>query len=102
MNVSMNRSSVAESANFRLLTDEEIEFVSGGNPLGGVVGAVAGGAGYLGGAAVSGEFSWIEFGGAVATGGLAGATMGVTAFGAYAVPRIMFVGGAVTAMLTDS
>jgi hypothetical protein len=78
---------------FRELSFDEMELVTGGNPAGAAVGAAAGGLGYLGGAATSGEFSWGGFGTSIAAGGLAGGTMGATAFGAYAAPRISYFGG---------
>lgn len=78
---------------FRELTAEEIDAVAGGNPAGAAVGAAVGGLGYLGGAAVGGDFSWGGFGTAIGVGALGGATMGATAFGAYAAPRIAFIGG---------
>jgi hypothetical protein len=86
-----------ENSAIRELTLLEAEQVTGGNPAGAAVGAIAGGAGYLGGAVISGEFTWSGFGASMAVGGLSGATMGVTAFGAYMVPRISFFGGAAVA-----
>ena len=82
-----------ENIGLRELSLDEAELVTGGNPAGAVVGAAAGGLGYLGGAAVSGEFSWGGFGTSVLAGGLGGATMGATSFGAYAAPRIAYMGG---------
>lgn len=82
-----------ENPSLRELSPEETDQVNGGNPAGAAVGAAAGGLGYLGGAAISGEFSWGGFGTSVLAGGLGGATMGATSFGAYAAPRIAYMGG---------
>jgi hypothetical protein len=84
---------ILERDGVRELTAEELELVHGGNPAGALVGAASGGLGYIGSSAVSGDFSWGGLGTSVVVGGLAGGTMGATAFGAYAAPRISYLGG---------
>lgn len=86
----------------RELTEQEMRTVVGGNLAGAGVGAAAGGAAYLGGAAYSGDFSWRDLGASVLAGAATGGTMGATAFGAYAAPRIAAVGGFVTGVVEES
>jgi len=84
----------AQSTVFRELTLEESELVSGGNPVGAVVGAVTGAAGYLGTSSTTGDFSWGGLAVATGSGALTGGLGPAGSLTAYVAPRIAFFGGA--------
>lgn len=77
----------------RELTLEELDEISGGNPIGAAVGAASGALGYISSSTVSGGFS---LGGLALSTGI-GATVGalgpVSAMYAYVAPRASFYGG---------
>lgn len=78
------------------LTEQEVAQVGGGfGAPGAVIGAFAGGAGYLGGVAGGGRFSFSGLGSAVAFGALGGAMGGGIASAAmrFAVPRVSAMQG---------
>ena len=81
----------------RELNSQEIKVVSGSfGPPGAAFGAFVGAAGYLGGAATSGSFSWSGLGWHVAGGAVSGFIGGPVASAAvrYALPRVAFASGA--------
>ena len=90
------------SSAIRELTLEEMEMVSGGNPIGIAVGAATGAAGYLGTASTTGEFSVGGLAVATGAGAASGAFGGVGALASYALPRISFFGGAAIGAIDNS
>ncbi len=89
-----NISAINRPYTFRELTPEETEQVTGGNPVGAVVGAVTGAAGYLGTASTTGEFSVGGFALATGTGAISGSLGGVSMAARVIAPRVSFLGGA--------
>ncbi|MCL1141865.1 class IIb bacteriocin, lactobin A/cerein 7B family [Shewanella gaetbuli] len=88
---------ISENSEIRELSLEELEMVNGSfGPPGAAAGAVIGAAGYLGGAATSGSFSWGGFATAVGSGAVLGAIGGPIASGfrSYIAPRASFGFGA--------
>lgn len=76
---------------------EQINEVNGGVGLPGAgLGAVTGGAGYLGNAVTSGEFSWGGFAASIAGGAASGAVGGPigSAAARYLLPRMAAITGA--------
>lgn len=92
-NVALAANRSAKKAPITSLTEQEVAQVGGGFGFpGAALGAFAGGAGYLGGVAGGGRFSFSGLGSAVAFGALGGAMGGGIASAAmrYAMPRVSF------------
>ncbi len=78
---------------------ESTKQVNGGfGPAGAGFGAIVGAAGYLGGAATSGNFSWGGLASATAGGAISGAVGGPvgSTIARYVLPRVSFATGAAT------
>ncbi|EKP0299050.1 hypothetical protein ABR850_06815 [Aeromonas veronii] len=90
------------------LSIEELELVSGAmGPAGAVVGGIAGGAGYIGSATVTGEGDVAGFAGAVGSGaavGFLGPMGGGVALGAEVVlaTQVGFYGGMLSGFIEDA
>ncbi len=83
-----------------LTINETMEVGAGIGWPGAAAGGIYGGLGYLGGAAVSGDFNWGSFGTSIAGGAAMGAIGGPigSAAGRYLAPRVSFATGAITGL----
>lgn len=91
-----------ENSSMSELSSNDIDMVSGGvvGWPGAAIGGVYGGLGYLGSATTSGSFNFGQFGSAVGVGAVGGFYGGplASAVGRYVVPRVSYVGGAISGM----
>lgn len=88
----LNDESFFESG-IRELTAEELDEISGGNPIGAVIGGASSGLGYISSSTVGGNFSYGGLALSVGVGAAIGALGPVSSMVAYVAPRASFYGG---------